>query len=156
LSEQRKKCRQEEEEEEVVQVGIRYSSPPTQNPFLICPDVAEESPDVRISKRMSYFLRHHAKEVGLPIRPDGFVPVDALLALKDFKVNSFDRYFCCLMRVGYLYRQGVVLADLQRIVDSDSKTRYCLQDVEGVLCVRANQGHSIPVRCTMGLHQRIG
>ena len=39
----------------------------------------DESPDVQISKTLSYILRHGAAKEGLRLRPDGFVRVDELV-----------------------------------------------------------------------------
>lgn len=41
----------------------------------------EDTPDVRISKALSYILRHGAAKESLTIRPDGFVRVDELVRL---------------------------------------------------------------------------
>ena len=38
-----------------------------------------EDPKTRLSKTLSYVLRHGAEKEGLPIRPDGFVPVNDLV-----------------------------------------------------------------------------
>jgi RNA:NAD 2'-phosphotransferase (TPT1/KptA family) len=38
----------------------------------------------RWSKRLSFVLRHHAVELGLGMRPDGFTPLADLLALDHF------------------------------------------------------------------------
>jgi RNA:NAD 2'-phosphotransferase (TPT1/KptA family) len=39
-----------------------------------------DSPDVQISKTLSYLLRHGAQKERLPIRPDGFVRVRDLVS----------------------------------------------------------------------------
>lgn len=39
----------------------------------------DEPPDVRISKALSYILRHGAAKESLTMRPDGFVRVDELV-----------------------------------------------------------------------------
>ena len=38
---------------------------------------------------------------------------------------------------------GVTVADVERIVRESDKQRFKLQDIDGQLYVRANQGHSI-------------
>lgn len=38
-----------------------------------------DDPKTRLSKTLSYVLRHGAEKEGLPIRPDGFVPVNDLV-----------------------------------------------------------------------------
>ncbi|CAG8525686.1 12842_t:CDS:2 [Racocetra fulgida] len=37
-----------------------------------------ETPLVKLSKSLSYVLRHHAKDEGLDIREDGYVKLDDL------------------------------------------------------------------------------
>ena len=41
----------------------------------------DESPDVKISKALSYILRHGAAKEGLKMRPDGYVRVDDIVRL---------------------------------------------------------------------------
>lgn len=127
--------------------------------------------NTKLSRALSRILRHKAKEVGLTISSDGFVPVDAILTCSD----TFKRY-------------GV--QDIQNVVALNDKQRFCLAHrlitrsiyqsgkgkkqwkwkhysfipfspddasdkyenqsqtkdgllTEEVLCIRANQGHSI-------------
>lgn len=77
--------------------------------------------DTRISKQMSYLLRHGGPESGLKMKPDGFVNVSDLLQ----KVK------------------GCKIEDIQRIVETDSKNRYSLKKDDGLWEIKANQGHSI-------------
>ena len=49
----------------------------------------KDSPDVRLSKTLSWILRHGAKSEGLYMRPDGYV-----------RVND-------LVRLDFLYRRGI-------------------------------------------------
>ncbi|PIL25190.1 hypothetical protein GSI_13079 [Ganoderma sinense ZZ0214-1] len=89
----------------------------------------KDSHDVRISKTLSWILRHGSQSEGLAMRPDGYVRVDELLARPKLRELS--------------------LAALQKIVESDSKNRYNLvfeADPKGgheTWWIRANQGHSI-------------
>jgi len=86
----------------------------------------KDSPAVRLSKTLSWLLRHGAQSQGLPMRPDGYVKVSDLLQNPKIKSQSLD------------------LAGLQEIVNADSKKRYdlvCLDD--GEWFIKANQGHSI-------------
>ncbi|KAJ6559168.1 KptA family-domain-containing protein [Mycena vulgaris] len=89
----------------------------------------KDSPDVRVSKTLSWILRHGAKSEGLVMRPDGFVRVTDLLA--NPKLKTLD------------------LEALQGIVKADAKQRYDLileegTDSEaGIWWMKANQGHSI-------------
>ncbi|NXV59732.1 TRPT1 phosphotransferase, partial [Molothrus ater] len=83
-----------------------------------------QDPGVRLSKALSYVLRHGAEAEGLPMGPDGFVEVGALLRLRRFA--------------------GVSESDVRRVVAADPKGRFTLRP--DPLRVRANQGHSLPVR----------
>ncbi|KAM4721983.1 tRNA 2'-phosphotransferase 1 [Rhinophrynus dorsalis] len=87
----------------------------------------KQDPDVRLSKLLSYALRHGAVSLGLPLGTDGFVPVSSLLILPQFRSFS----------------QG----DIERVVRSNDKQRFTLRhsDHEGALEIRANQGHSLQV-----------
>ncbi|EQC27774.1 hypothetical protein SDRG_14358 [Saprolegnia diclina VS20] len=90
--------------------------------------MALSSDDVRFSKRLTYVLRHGAVNLKLPISADGYVPLSAIFAMRDFKKFA--------------------LADLERVVALDSKQRFSLDmnDADSSQWrIRANQGHSIPV-----------
>jgi len=94
------------------------------------------TPDVRVSKTLSYILRHGAQSEGLFMRPDGYVRVTDLLALPKFRSVNF--------------------LTIERIVQEDEKMRYhLLSDAdafteggeagtgESIWWIRANQGHSL-------------
>ncbi|EPX70816.1 tRNA 2'-phosphotransferase Tpt1 [Schizosaccharomyces octosporus yFS286] len=83
----------------------------------------EQDPMIRFSKALSKVLRHTAQSNGLQLRPDGFVSVDDLLRLPQFKNLS--------------------LQMLKKIVDENEKKRFSLIEMEGKLLIRANQGHTI-------------
>ncbi|CAE8694079.1 unnamed protein product [Polarella glacialis] len=74
---------------------------------------------------MARVLRHTAAGQGLVIRPDGFCPVEGLLALQEFR--SF----------------GCSLADVQAAVNNNDKKRFELLQEADQVFVRAVQGHSI-------------
>ncbi|XP_052046900.1 tRNA 2'-phosphotransferase 1 isoform X1 [Apodemus sylvaticus] len=87
----------------------------------------EQDRNVQLSKALSYALRHGALKLGLPMRADGFVPLQALLQLPQF--HSFS------------------IEDVQLVVDTNEKQRFTMQPGEpstGPL-IRANQGHSLQV-----------
>ncbi|KAG9475453.1 hypothetical protein GDO78_003718 [Eleutherodactylus coqui] len=86
-----------------------------------------QDPDVRLSKLLSYALRHGANELGLHMRSDGFVPVSSLLHLRQFRSFSQD--------------------DIERVVTCNDKQRFTIRtsNPEGTLEIRANQGHSVQV-----------
>jgi len=104
--------------------------------------------DRALSKAMSWVLRHSAPRLKITISSDGYVPVSTLLSLK---TRNF-----------HLYTEN----DIRRVVDSNDKQRFRLamksvqydtkmsssgssryqfvdSGGEQVLCIRANQGHSI-------------
>ena len=49
----------------------------------------DESPDVKISKALSYILRHGAAKEGLKMRPDGYVRVDDIVRLPAASPSGF-------------------------------------------------------------------
>lgn len=85
---------------------------------------ADDDPTVRLSKKMSAVLRHRIHENGLGsvLRPDGFVPVDALLATPGFR--------------------GVRAEEVRNVVRTNEKQRFALLEEGGTLYIRANQGHT--------------
>ncbi|KAI0766651.1 KptA family-domain-containing protein [Trametes elegans] len=88
-----------------------------------------ESPEVRMSKTLSYILRHGSQAEHLKMRPDGYVRVDELLQRPKLRELTFE--------------------GLQDIVKADAKQRYSLKleanpaTGEEVWWIRANQGHSM-------------
>ncbi|AWP11967.1 putative tRNA 2'-phosphotransferase 1 isoform 2 [Scophthalmus maximus] len=87
-----------------------------------------EDRDVRLSKSMSYALRHGANQMGLLMATDGFLYVEELLAHSQFHLYS--------------------LEDIERVVATNDKQRFKLRShpEDGRLQIRANQGHSVQVR----------
>uniref|UniRef100_A0A3Q3LEC2 2'-phosphotransferase n=1 Tax=Labrus bergylta TaxID=56723 RepID=A0A3Q3LEC2_9LABR len=83
--------------------------------------------DVRLSKSMSYALRHGANQMGLQMGTDGFLFVEELLANPQFRSYS--------------------LEDVQRVVATNDKQRFKLRPhpEDGRLQIRASQGHSVQV-----------
>lgn len=84
--------------------------------------------NTKISKTMSYLLRHGADKEGLNIGSDGYVLVDDLInnkALEQLNVN-----------------ENTII----QIVNNDTKNRYNLTTKNNKLYIRANQGHSINVQ----------
>ncbi|XP_056646483.1 tRNA 2'-phosphotransferase 1 [Diorhabda sublineata] len=82
--------------------------------------------DIRLSKTLSWLLRHGAVKEGLNIKSDGFISVVQLLEHK----NLNGKYN---------------LVDIERVVETDSKKRFSLRNNKGVLEICANQGHSINI-----------
>lgn len=81
--------------------------------------------DKKISKSLSYWLRHKPDAGGIEIDPTGWAEVDAVLA--------------ALARAKLPH----ALHDLERVVVESDKNRFELSP-DGQL-VRARQGHSIPI-----------
>ena len=79
----------------------------------------------RVSKRLSYVLRHAPDSVGLTLDTAGWVPVDELLAA--------------------LAERGPRLTrdQLAHVVASNDKQRFAFD--ESGTRIRASQGHSVPV-----------
>uniref|UniRef100_A0A8C6U509 2'-phosphotransferase n=1 Tax=Neogobius melanostomus TaxID=47308 RepID=A0A8C6U509_9GOBI len=87
----------------------------------------DEDKDVRLSKSLSYVLRHGANQMGFQMSADGFIFLEDLLANPQFCSYSVD--------------------DVKRVVETNDKQRFKLQPhpENGRLQIRANQGHSVQV-----------
>lgn len=81
--------------------------------------------DVKVSKFLSYVLRHHPESIGLVLEASGFVEVDLLLARCHANGRPYTREL------------------LERIVRENPKKRFELSG-DGAR-IRASQGHSIEV-----------
>jgi putative RNA 2'-phosphotransferase len=80
---------------------------------------------VRLSRRISYILRHDPASAGLALDPQGWVAVDDLLAALGPSVSR---------------------ADLDAVVAGNDKRRYAIRPgPAGREQIRASQGHSVPV-----------
>ena len=84
-----------------------------------------DNADVRISKALSWALRHAAPELGLTMGPDGYVPVQEILQHPHKKFR------------------GATMEDIRRVVETNAKQRFSLTERNGEMLIRANQGHSI-------------
>lgn len=80
---------------------------------------------VRLSKRMSSWLRHHPEAIGLTMDGAGWVAIDQMLANAATRGRGFSR------------------AELDEVVAQNNKQRFEIDDT-GTL-IRARQGHSVPV-----------
>jgi putative RNA 2'-phosphotransferase len=78
-----------------------------------------------ISKFLSFVLRHNPQAIGITLDPEGWVPVDELLA--------------AAARDG----QSVSREQLEEVVATNEKKRFAFSD-DGRL-IRASQGHSVEV-----------
>lgn len=98
-----------------------------------------EKDPTRLSRALSWALRHKAVELGLHMTSDGYVPVDEILRCPHAKFRG---------------APATTLADIRRVVETSDKQRYKLSERPAsnygvdsasgtILCIRANQGHSI-------------
>lgn len=78
----------------------------------------------QMSKLIAMVLRHKPEELGLTMDEHGWVGTEALIE----KLNAI---------------QPFDMSMLEEIVNTDSKKRYSFNADKS--CIRANQGHSIPV-----------
>lgn len=101
------------------QQQVKYATVPEKTPVrsLLTADEC-----VRIGKTLSWLLRHGIKERCLTMREDAYVLLADVFAQKEFASLS--------------------IADVKYIVENNSKKRYSLLDENGVLYIKANQGHS--------------
>ena len=88
-----------------------------------------DMPNVKLSKLLSFVLRHD--NLGLEIGNDGYININQLL--KHSKFNKF------------------TLQDIIQVVNDCPKQRFNLEDRQGNLYIRANQGHSLHVNVKMTL-----
>lgn len=79
----------------------------------------------RISKHLSYILRHHPESIGIKIDKGGWIDVSELL--QKVERNNFP----------------ITLDELRTVVKENNKQRFSFSN-DGRR-IRANQGHSIPV-----------
>ncbi|GJJ78664.1 2'-phosphotransferase [Entomortierella parvispora] len=92
-----------------------------------------DSPTVRLSKALSWLLRHNAAAQGVAIRPDGYVLIKDVLAHSKFK--------------------GYSIPQIMEVVDTNDKKRFqVLSDEQGnPEWIRAVQGHSLQTVTDPGL-----
>jgi len=94
------------------------------------------SPDVQLSKSLSWVLRHAASSLGLQLSSDGYIPLQNILTLNHPR-------FC---KGGKEGQPKYTVEDVIRVVENNDKQRFRLEYKEKVLCIRANQGHSLKVK----------
>ena len=78
---------------------------------------------VKLSKLLSYTLRHGAAEMNLRMKSNGYVSVDDILNHKKFR--------------------GYTFSMLQSVVQNNDKKRFEIAETDGQLFIRATQGHTI-------------
>ncbi|NES71805.1 MAG: RNA 2'-phosphotransferase, partial [Okeania sp. SIO2D1] len=80
---------------------------------------------VKISKYLSYHLRHHPEKLGLELTVGGWVEVEQLL--RACQKNQFT----------------ILPNELEEVVANNDKQRFAFD--QGKTLIRANQGHSVNV-----------
>src|SRR3954447_20496069 len=80
---------------------------------------------IRVSKYLAKYLRHAPHELGLTLRPGGWIPVDDLLAAAG--------------RHGF----RITYDELIECVETNDKKRFSFDETGDL--IRANQGHSVEV-----------
>jgi putative RNA 2'-phosphotransferase len=80
---------------------------------------------VRVSKYLSFHLRHEPDKLGLELQPGGWVEVETLL-------DACRRHGFPLTR-----------DELNEVVANNDKKRFAFDD--GGTCIRASQGHSVEI-----------
>ena len=78
---------------------------------------------LKLSKYLSYILRHKPEDIGIMLDTEGYVNCDVLIKA----INDNSEY-------------NITLDILKEIVETDSKQRYSFKD--DYTYIRANQGHS--------------
>eukprot|EP00171_Calliarthron_tuberculosum_P017179 IDg17179t1 len=84
---------------------------------------------IKLSKFLSFVLRHNPEKIGLQLDSQGWVSVEVLLQKANAQGKKLNRLV------------------LEEIVNSNEKKRFCFSE-DGTK-IRANQGHS--VRVDLGL-----
>ncbi|ELU16414.1 hypothetical protein CAPTEDRAFT_138742 [Capitella teleta] len=85
----------------------------------------------QLSKAMSYLLRHGAEKEGFTLLDGGFLSAEDILSFSSIRSKGFTE------------------ADLRRVVETNDKKRFFMEEHNGKLHIRANQGHSVQVDETM-------
>lgn len=88
-------------------------------------DPLNKKQKTRVSKALSYALRHGINKLKLDMDTEGFVKLDDLLNHSDLPVLN-----------------GVTHSQIQEVVDTNEKKRFTLKNEQNNLYIRANQGHS--------------
>lgn len=77
----------------------------------------------RVSMSLSKILRHQAVNRNIKIDQGGWIKLDEIMKLNEFKNINFD--------------------EIMYIVENNNKKRFSLETRNGKMYIRANQGHSI-------------
>lgn len=77
---------------------------------------------IKISRSLTWLLRHHVVDKNLKISEDGYVLWDDIVKLNEFKNYTLD--------------------EVKHVVETNDKKRFALKEENGKWYIRANQGHS--------------
>lgn len=84
----------------------------------------EKNKEKKISKALSYWLRHNPDDIGISLDTNGWTRVDELMEKSKERID-FD------------------MDELKYVVENNAKKRFSLrEDMENIYSIRANQGHS--------------
>jgi 2'-phosphotransferase len=107
--------------------------------------------DRTLSKALSWALRHSAPSLKLTVSTDGYVPISAILSLKARKFNTYTEDD--IVQVAQSNDKKRFRVDTKYVTWRPGKPNPLFYEFtkegegEEVLCIRANQGHSIPGIC---------
>ena len=127
-----------------------------------------KSHNVALSKALSYITRHGALKLNLPMASDGYIPISLILACQARNMNKYNvedirqvvecndkqRFALSMKRIRWIDRKKkkcVFVNESENESDNrkeHSETNASATTItnhmeEDVLCIRANQGHSI-------------
>jgi len=88
-----------------------------------------DDPEVKLSKALSYTLRHGAEKMGLTMHGGGFILIDDLLRHERFR--------------------GHTVEEVEKVVTSNDKQRFFIDYSDAKPKIRANQGHTLQVEVDM-------
>lgn len=107
-------------------------------------------PQTKISKSMSYLLRHGAKNEGVHMTDDGYVNVKEVVQFLR-KNKMFELKKC----INEHFTNDDVTRLIQHIVDTNEKNRFGLDERGHELYIRSRQGHTLREVKDKDLLQRI-
>lgn len=120
----------------------------------------------KLSRALSWALRHGATDLGWPMTSDGYVPVDEVLnsshprfkgkvtmeAIQEMVVTNDKQRFKLQERPRHLYYPAAKLdsnntnEDLNEDANEDANDSETVSNTDKmILCIRANQGHSLTI-----------
>ena len=110
------------------------------------PGRGDGDPSRKISHTLTWVLRHHALKLGLPMTKDGYVPVSLLMQHSHPRLQGLHLTVDGLLQVVATNEKQRFKLEEKAAADFDPGTAAAklLPPDTSFLCIRANQGHSIP------------